>query len=1056
MTQLISYKSCLIFISGEDVDFIARKSGTILEDSFSVVANTLLNTIITPAIKVHNVPKTILADTNTRVEHMLFPSTYNLPVAISLQALHERSSSMFEMSVMGQSVSIPKAEFIGNGVNKWRIIPTKASKFLKEEKPSLNIDAVNKKDAENAIINHFKAVSIGLESFTHSLDQGSFPSEVWENEIEVKNLAVDKKEIKNVFGIPDIYMDPKVTMNTISVNQVLDNTYTSSSTSYKNDKQNALPTGVGNAEKVLTVFTDVFVILGTDAQKQAQTKPSSASETETIYNERFPVNRKTVTESDFILPEPSFKTINENPIMNIDLTSSGVATVSIYTGKSILNENKQPKTFTTSPKPVVKTKKRKLNLGRKLFKKPEVIIIHTTRTRAHQKLNFPAKNVPPDKRRRVIPIEPPIRNSNQIPQPPEMSVDEINDRPKLFEMQEVTFPPIPTGNQLSDIHWFNVFNVPSVLERGQVQNISPQYPPLQNDHATDPRQGENLVDRELTTVAKEKPRQNIENTIDESIGREDVFINDLKSLDKENHFFRRKPIPRREKVYIQNAYPENTAVGENILAKDNITWHNVLPVNEMAKQNIQGINRAAANAYPVDKFGTGNDLAADNIPHKTSQTNVFVRRINKPEQKRITDINPSKEFVGESYPPMNDNIKGSIHPPFQSVYRIPWKATSKPDINIVNNFIDENSDPKDGPNVQNIFLSNNPNRESIFHTEEQTVKRNYPINHVGRGNGNLQPETSDNSNNRFNQISSGDLINAAPGGVTGLPVFVSRSNLKAKQDTKNRNLRPEMYGNSNDKDRNTIGTVAEGVAGYPMILSNPGISVKTIKGGTPKITERHPPTIPTGHPVFISDPGTNVKTVQNRTPKINVRLRPAVYRQNVPAIKNRIGNTKVVSKVTRQQFIPSGRIATSNFGVTQSLWNQARYKSNYVQPWSFLLQQGITSFGRASTSRNHQNAVQNPELNRYQTQLILFNSGNVRRRQTLQYIHSSGRNSRHSYRTPHHSHQRQNRRPIIFYGQSSAYPYGRMNSNQRRRDPNKSYYNSRCKFFPPITFILSL
>ena len=452
------------------MDFIARKSDTPLEATNFVPTDLFTNQVFTPVINT-NVPKTVLAAAITDIQTVLFPSIYNPTTAIvkSAHALHITALPVFNVTVTGHSVLINRAEFFHEGVHKWQINPTRASifrqsKFLTHQETSNSV-ALNTQD----IISEPRIAE--FKRFNNAIS--------WET---MSALSTEKD-----YELKKFHLHPELNHNQID-QEILFN----SDASNDNDKPNDLnllkgsfissmkrhvSTDSSNTKKVITVFTDVFVILGTDAQKEATIQEPIAAAALDYVNDVISesVYKTNIGVASDVMPDPSVSSfLLDKPLKTVEIVSKSAPSKSITT--FLVNSNIVSNKSVHSDHFTSEMKKLKLDLGRKLTKKPKVVIIHTDRTQNQRRQTFPIQKEPPDKLQKANPWGTQVFSNEEKETAWNNDIIQIPDKPKLFEMQEVSFLPTPT-NQTSDIRWINVFNVSPGIVRTPVQNNVPKSPP---------------------------------------------------------------------------------------------------------------------------------------------------------------------------------------------------------------------------------------------------------------------------------------------------------------------------------------------------------------------------------------------------------------------------------------------------------------------------------------------------------------------------------------------------------------------------------------------------
>ena len=480
--------------SGEDVDFISRKSDIALETSEPGITNTLINQTFTSAFVVTPVPKTILADANTRLQNVLYPSMFipSFHNIKTVQTLSETALSVFNVLVTGHSVLYPMVELAETNNQKLNIAPSRASNFHPAigqsnkfgSDPYLTLNDYSKindlsgnqlfndsQNQEGVIINE------DVNAVKNNKHLENILSNMITNEFEMGDLNMDKKELRQTNSISNEILINKGKLNyKVKGDNKFQNNQIKSSNIVINANQNDMNYHHENREKVVTIFTDVFVILGKDAQtdkdfmRNTDEIKSRSSTRYEIHPTATPLQSQhrslqyPVMESIIDMPQPSFTNIADNLYKMVEMSSTAASFTSsqIKDYSAIVPAEIMPPKLLKEPiKPSVSIDKHIADPGRMLLNKPDIIVIHINRN-AIQNVNEESQ---------ITEIQPNTKDSisfskNQIAQEQLPVLNEISEPPELFEMHEIRLPPVAT-NLKSDIHWINVLNVPSGSEESR-------------------------------------------------------------------------------------------------------------------------------------------------------------------------------------------------------------------------------------------------------------------------------------------------------------------------------------------------------------------------------------------------------------------------------------------------------------------------------------------------------------------------------------------------------------------------------------------------------------
>ena len=473
------------------MDFISRKSDIVLETSEPGITNTLINQTFTSAFVVTPVPKTILADANNHLQNVLYPSMFipSFHNIKTVQTLSETALSVFNVLVTGQSVLYPMVELAETNNQKLNIAPSRASNFNPATGQSNKFASVS-----NLILNDYSKINdlSGDQLFNDIQNQEgaiinedvnavknnkhleNILSNMITNEFEMRDLNIEKKELRQTDSISnEILIDKGKLNDKVKGDNKFQNNQIKSSNIVSNANQNDMKHHHENREKVVTIFTDVFVILGKDAQTDKdfmkntdEIKSSSSTRhkihpTATYLQSQHRSLQYPIMESIIDMPQPSFTNIADNLYKKVEMSSTAdlLTSSEINDFSAIVPAEAMPPKLLKEPiKPSVSIEKHIADPGRMLLNKPDIIVIHINRN-AIQNVN---------EENQITEIQPNTKDSispskNQIAQVQLPILNEISEPPELFEMNEIRLPPVAT-NLKSDIHWINVLNVPSGSE----------------------------------------------------------------------------------------------------------------------------------------------------------------------------------------------------------------------------------------------------------------------------------------------------------------------------------------------------------------------------------------------------------------------------------------------------------------------------------------------------------------------------------------------------------------------------------------------------------------
>ena len=661
------------------MDFIARKSEIVLETSESVVTNSLISHTFTPAFVDTHVPKTILANANTRLQNVLYPSMYTPSVhdIKTVQSILETALPVLNLLVTGHAVLHPVADFTETNEQKFNIIPSRASKFRTE------IDHSNKfsRDSNLSLNNSSKFPKIAgnlvsiraqkgedaninddMNAVKPNLHPDNFLSNMIANEFEIRNINIDKKVLRQT----DI-----ISNEILVINRKLDNEenndhmpqsrQVTSTSAVNNDKQNKVQVMDGNREKVLTIFTDVFVILGTEAQTDKQvienTEASQLSSktvsgiysTDTQFQSESDNVQYSVMESIVNMPQPSFTNIADNLFRRVQMSRTAATDSSVHiTDDSVIvpAEITPPSLLNEPIKYSAVIEKNIADPGRMLSKKRNVIVIHTNRNLIQNNENGQLRHQQPNNKDNIIPTDHHKTIVQPVHQLPELN--EISETPELFEMQEIRFPRVST-NRTSDINWFNVLNVPSGNEESRANNV------LNVPSGNEESRANNVLN---VPSGNEESRAN--NVLNVPSGNEESRANNVLNVPSDNKESRAnnvlpKPATMKSQVELEGHEGRQAITFDEALPLDaqmdaDLTDLVTHSNDNSKKQKVLvhlpvGINDPVQENNHLEKLSTGNLDVLRNPVVKGSQQGMQNSNNLEPQQNKIISQNVSpKQF----------------------------------------------------------------------------------------------------------------------------------------------------------------------------------------------------------------------------------------------------------------------------------------------------------------------------------------------------------------------------------------------------------------------------
>ena len=226
-----------------------------------------------------------------------------------------------------------------------------------------------------------------------------------------------------------------------------------------------------NPKKVLQVFNDVFVILRKNVQRKMTMEVSSLPEVINLVEDNPPVisfeNSISATSTDILPDQYASSSIRDEPT---DVISSITRPLLVRSTKRLLTPTtvlSYSSAASTAPISTGQMSGSKSKHSIKQSKKPDVIVIHTTRTGNKNGWIFPPQKEPPDKQEIGSVSKPVFISKNRKALAPENDIIQIAETPKLLEMREIGFLPTPT-NRTEEINWINVLNVSPDIFRSPV------------------------------------------------------------------------------------------------------------------------------------------------------------------------------------------------------------------------------------------------------------------------------------------------------------------------------------------------------------------------------------------------------------------------------------------------------------------------------------------------------------------------------------------------------------------------------------------------------------
>ena len=534
------------YFSGEDVDFIARKSDMLLDSSDFM--NSVKPNIqdITPSIKLTTAPVSVLAEANINLPTVLYPSTYLPKQAIvnSVHALNVTAFPVFNNTVMAHHTVLHNGLYVVHeGINQLQINPTKASIYIQSQIVSHmsahNSDVLHSQDAvsrsyNSALVlpamteelklapsktlvhdqsqidshnNTHSYVDLSTKSTASGSHTGSnkesavnavisdilqtqqiitspykskqtHASSTVYSETLLHSPVAKEFEIKH-FGVKSRTKNQHITQEALIYSGISDSKPNSideieSSLASVSDSK-VYTDDLTNPKKVLRVLTDVFVILGKNVQRQMTMEVSSLPEVINLVEANPPLisleNSISLT-STVILPDQyvSSSIRDKPPVVISSITKPLLvrSTKRLLTPSTVLSYSTAA---STAPISTGQMPGSKFNHSIKQSKKPDIIVIHTTRTGNKNGWIFPPLKEPPDKQETGSVSKPTFISKNRKALAPENDIIQIAETPKLLEMQEVGFSPTPT-NRTEEINWINVLNVSPGIFRSPVGNRS--------------------------------------------------------------------------------------------------------------------------------------------------------------------------------------------------------------------------------------------------------------------------------------------------------------------------------------------------------------------------------------------------------------------------------------------------------------------------------------------------------------------------------------------------------------------------------------------------------
>ena len=606
-----------------------------LETDKPGITNSPVNQTFAPASVATPVPKSILADANNRVQNVLYPSMF-VPSFHNIKTIltvNETPIPVFNVLVTGHPVFYPMAELAEINEREFDIAPSRATNFH----PAIDKSNKSAGDSNLTLNDYFKVsnmpgkqfdketvntdINDGIDKIHKDILPDSIP-----RGIEMQNLNIDKGDLRQIDVIPeDVLVD----------NGQLNDAVNGHGKPQSNEaeaiiKPSEIDRHYKNREKVVKIFTDVFVILGKDAKADKDflkdteaIKPSSNKRNDihvtATYLKADPGSLPyPIRESFMDKPQPSFTNIADNLNKNFEMRNTAtLPTSSVIDPRDIVPVQKAPPSLLTRPvKPSASIEKLIADPGKMLTKKPEIIVIHIDRNNVRNVHgNFLTTNFHSNFENRY---------SSSEYQTPMLQIPLLTDIPELFEMQEIRAPPV-TASLKPNIQWINVLNV-------HAGNIN-----TEDNHEL---QNTAMVQSDL-----DKMRQDSNNaiTFDDALPLDVRSGSDLSNLVEhniDNNGNQRRhtingnlPAPlndQNQNEFLKKFNTANPELFQNPIAEGNIHDAHTIDTLESANENIVS-QKLHANFHPgeIRSFISKNHLGKENV------INVISRPKTTPDNAHI-------------------------------------------------------------------------------------------------------------------------------------------------------------------------------------------------------------------------------------------------------------------------------------------------------------------------------------------------------------------------------------------------------------------------------------